>query len=562
MAQGSKPGEGGQLPAHKVSEYIARLRRAKQGITLISPPPHHDIYSIEDLAQLIYDLHHVAPKAKVSVKLVSEIGIGTIATGVVKANADIVQISGHDGGTGASPLSSIKHAGLPWELGLAEVQQALLANELRGRVLLRVDGGLRTGWDVVTAALLGADEYGFGSIALVAAGCIMARICHTNNCPVGITSQKEQLRQRFASTPEPVIDFFLMIADEVRHTLAQLGYRSLTEVIGRTDLLKARENVKLAKVEKLDLQCLLSTPFCKVDDTPACPPEFPHENPHGLDEELLADEEIQRAIGEHGTVHKECSIFNTDRAVGARMCGAIATWYGDYGFKGNINVVFSGTAGQSFGAFNLKNVNLTLIGEANDYVGKSMNGGEIIIKQPEEANYASHENVIIGNTCLYGATGGALYAAGQAGERFAVRNSQAIAVIEGAGDHCCEYMTGGVVVVLGEVGRNFGAGMTGGIAYVLDEENTFQQLWNDDSEKRLQRLPKGGERALKELIQRHHAKTGSGRSAEILASWEYFMPLFWQVVPPAEEGDPQVVDTLPESETVILFADFNPAEIL
>lgn len=437
-----------------------------------------------------------------------------------------------------------------------------MANELRGRVLLRVDGGFRTGWDVVTAALLGADEYGFGSIALVAAGCIMARICHTNNCPVGITSQKEQLRQRFAGTPEPVIDFFLMVAEEVRQTLAQLGYRSLKDVIGRTDLLKARDDVKLAKVDKLDLSCLLSSPFCQVDDeTQFSPPEFPHENPHGLDEELLADEEIQRAIGEHGTVNKKCSIFNTDRAVGARMCGAIAAWYGDYGFRGKINVEFHGIAGQSFGAFNLKNVSLTLVGEANDYVGKSMNGGEIVIKQPAEAAYPSHENVIIGNTCLYGATGGALYVAGQAGERFAVRNSQAVAVIEGAGDHCCEYMTGGLVVVLGAVGRNFGAGMTGGIAYVLDEENTFEQLWNNDGDKRMQRLPRGGERVLKELIQRHHDKTGSDRSAQILANWEYFKPLFWQIVPPAEADDQQVLDIWPEAETVIILGDFNAAEV-
>ena len=551
MAQGSKPGEGGQLPGHKVTEYIAKVRGAKPGTTLISPPPHHDIYSIEDLAQLIFDLNEINPKAKVSVKLVSEIGIGTIATGVAKANADVIQVSGHDGGTGASPLSSIKHAGMPWELGLSEVHQALLTNNLREKVLLRVDGGLRSGWDVITAALLGALEYGFGSIALIAAGCIMARVCHTNNCPVGITSQKEHLRQKFNATPEPIIDFFTMIADEVRNILARLGYESLEELIGNTKLLKQRTDVRLAKLESLNLDILMSDVTADSFEHHTPQNQLDHDRDmEPLDDLILNDPEIQKAVSNHESAHKALEISNTDRTVGARLSSAIVSRYGDYGFSGNVSLTFRGSAGQSFGAFNTKNVTLELIGEANDYVGKGMNGGEIIIK-PFEVHHAhlqTHETTIAGNTCLYGATGGALYAAGQAGERFGVRNSNAIAVIEGAGDHCCEYMTGGTVVVLGSVGRNFGAGMTGGIAFVLDEHELFGQLINGDSDKEMRRIPLGDSQALKDLIGAHHAKTNSARAAQILAAWEHYLPLFWQVTPSEAGAQPSTNYAASESQ--------------
>ncbi len=548
LAQGAKPGEGGQLPGHKVSEYIARLRRSKAGVPLISPPPHHDIYSIEDLAQLIFDLHQVNPQAKVSVKLVAEIGIGTVAAGVAKANADIIQVSGHDGGTGASPLSSIKHAGIPWELGLAEVHQVLLANGLRDRVLLRVDGGLRAGWDVVTAALLGANEYGFGSIALIAEGCIMARVCHTNNCPVGVASQKEALRKRFPGTPAHVVEFFTFIAQEVRETLAQLGYRSLQEILGRVDLLQVRP-VALAKTGGLDLDCLLKLPLVDPRDW-VDPPGLAHDNGPVLDDEILGNLEIQAAIHTQGVVTQHYLIANTNRSVGARISGVLAKKYGDTGFGGQVILNFVGAAGQSFGAFNGQNMRLVLEGEANDYVGKGMNGGEIVIRPPSGAPFKAADNVILGNTCLYGATGGVLFASGRAGERFAVRNSQAQAVIEGAGDHCCEYMTGGVVVILGSVGRNFGAGMTGGLAYILDD-GLFTQKFNPDGDKTLQRVPLAGAAALKSLIQAHYRYTDSDRAREILESWQDYLPQFWQVVPPAERDHPQVLqilDSVPAQE--------------
>jgi len=530
IAQGAKPGEGGQLPGHKVSDYIAKLRRAKPGITLISPAPHHDIYSIEDLAQLIFDLREVNPQAKISVKLVAEIGIGTIAAGVAKANADIIQISGHDGGTGAAPLSSIKHAGVPWELGLAETQQTLLSNRLRDRVVLRVDGGFRTGWDVVIAACLGAQEYGFGSIALVAEGCIMARICHTNNCPTGVTSQKEALRKRLRGSPEPVIEFFLFIAEEVRHTLASMGYRSLEEIVGRVDLLRRRDDLKLPKTNALDLSCLLT----KMVARETAYPWERRRHVRGLDEEILADPDVAAAIAEHGKTAKTFLIRNTDRAVGARLSGVLAKRYGDSGFEGELDLTFLGTAGQSFGAFNHDGVRLTLIGAANDYVGKGMNGGEVIVRPQPESAFVARENTIVGNTCLYGATGGVFYAAGRAGERFAVRNSQAIAVIEGAGDHCCEYMTGGRVLVLGTVGNNFGAGMTGGIAYVLDEMGAFKSCFNDDGGKRLQRLGPQAEDVVKELLLTHFVATKSVLADMILTTWTDYRDKFWQVVPPTE----------------------------
>ncbi|MEN9277534.1 MAG: glutamate synthase large subunit [Thermostichus sp. DG_1_5_bins_95] len=540
VAQGAKPGEGGQLPGKKVSPYIAKLRRSKPGVTLISPPPHHDIYSIEDLAQLIFDLHQINPQAKVSVKLVSEIGIGTVAAGVAKANADIIQISGHEGGTGASPLSSIKHAGVPWELGLAEVHSALLENGLRHRSILRVDGGIRTGWEVVMAAMLGAEEFGFGTVAMIAEGCIMARVCHTNNCPVGVTSQKEELRKRFPGTPEHVVTFFTFVAEEVRQILAQLGYRSLAEVIGRVDLLCPRAEAVLTKTHSLSLDGLLGIPATPAGTLPEWLAHEPvHSNGPVLDDEILARPEIQKALETCGTATLEISIVNTDRCVGGRIAGVIARLYGDTGFAqqgGQLDLRFVGSAGQSFAAFTLAGMRLTLIGEANDYVGKSMCGGEIILLAPREAQRDPSENVILGNTCLYGATGGYLFANGQAGERFGVRNSGAQAVIEGAGDHCCEYMTGGVVVVLGRVGRNLGAGMTGGLAYVLDEQGNFPAKVNSEI-VRIQRVQTAAAEAqLKGLIQEHYRFTHSPKAEGILRDWERYLPQFWQVIPPSEEG--------------------------
>ncbi|MEL7334276.1 MAG: glutamate synthase-related protein, partial [Cyanobacteria bacterium J06560_2] len=533
MAQGAKPGEGGQLPGKKVSEYIASLRKSKPGVTLISPPPHHDIYSIEDLSQLIFDLHQINPKAGVSVKLVAEVGIGTIAAGVAKANADVIQISGHDGGTGASPLSSIKHAGLPWELGLTEVHRSLMENGLRDRVLLRVDGGLKTGWDVIMGALMGAEEYGFGSIAMIAEGCIMARVCHTNQCPVGVATQQEVLRKRFPGTPGKVVNFFYFIAEEVRSLLAKLGYRSLNEIVGRADLLVARNDVSLAKTKALDLSALVVLPDVKSDRTWLNHDDI-HTNGPVLDDEILADAGVADAIANHVSVTKAWDVINTDRTVGARISGAIAKQYGNTGFKGSLNLNFSGSVGQSFGAFNLAGMTMTLTGEANDYVGKGMNGGEIIIKPFENATYKAEDNVIVGNTCIYGASGGTLYVNGIAGERFGVRNSKGVAVLEGAGDHCCEYMTGGVVVVLGGVGRNVGAGMTGGLGYFLDEAGDFQTRVNPEIVQVQRVLTEAGEQQLKGLIEAHADRTGSAKAKRILADWQAYLPKFWQVVPPSE----------------------------
>ncbi|WP_247216695.1 glutamate synthase-related protein [Synechococcus sp. C9] len=537
MAQGAKPGEGGQLPGKKVSPYIAMLRRSKPGVSLISPPPHHDIYSIEDLAQLIFDLHQVNPQAKVSVKLVAEIGIGTIAAGVAKANADVIQISGHDGGTGASPLSSIKHAGTPWELGLTEVHRVLLHNQLRDRVILRVDGGLKTGWDVVMAALMGAEEFGFGSVAMIAAGCIMARVCHTNNCPVGVATQREDLRRRFPGLPEQVVNFFLFIAEEVRQILAELGYRSLSEIIGRADLLQPRQ-ITVSKTQGLHLAALTQLPDTRTQRD-WLNHEPVHSNGSVVDDELLQKPEVQRAIQNQETVMVHVSLVNTDRSVGARIAGEIARRYGDDGFQGHITLHAKGSAGQSFGAFNLPGMTLHLTGEANDYVGKGMHGGEIIVVPDPDLACDPSAQVIIGNTCLYGATGGRLFAYGRAGERFAVRNSLAQAVIEGAGDHCCEYMTGGVVVVLGPVGRNVGAGMTGGLAYFLDETGDFPLRVNPEIVKIQRVTSPAGACQLHDLITIYRERTASRKAEAILTQWERYLPQFWQVVPPSEADTPQ-----------------------
>ncbi|CAM8877418.1 hypothetical protein QQ045_019299 [Rhodiola kirilowii] len=538
IAQGAKPGEGGQLPGKKVSAYIATLRNSKPGVPLISPPPHHDIYSIEDLAQLIYDLHQVNPNAKVSVKLVAEAGIGTVASGVAKGNADIIQISGHDGGTGASPVSSIKHAGGPWELGLTESHQTLISNGLRERVLLRVDGGFKSGVDVLMAAIMGADEYGFGSVAMIATGCVMARICHTNNCPVGVASQREELRARFPGVPGDLVNFFLYVAEEVRGMLAQLGYEKLDDVIGRTELLKPRD-ISLVKTQHLDLAYILSSVgLPKLSSTKIRKQEV-HTNGPVLDDTILSDPEIVDAINKEKVVNKTIQIYNTDRAVCGRVAGTIAKRYGDIGFAGQLNLTFTGSAGQSFACFLTPGMNIRLVGEANDYVGKGMAGGELVVVPVENIGFTPEDAAIVGNTCLYGATGGRVFIRGKAGERFAVRNSLAEAVVEGTGDHSCEYMTGGCVVVLGKVGRNVAAGMTGGLAYMLDEDNTLIPKINKEIVKIQRVTAPVGQMQLKNLISAHVEKTGSSIGASILNDWDRYLPLFWQLVPPSEEDTPE-----------------------
>ena len=534
VAQGAKPGEGGQLPGPKVDPYIAWLRNSKAGVALISPPPHHDIYSIEDLAQLIHDLHQVHPAAKVSVKLVAEIGIGTIAAGVAKANADVIQISGHDGGTGASPLSSIKHAGSPWELGLTEVHRSLLENGLRDRVLLRADGGLKTGWDVIIAALLGAEEYGFGSVAMIAEGCIMARVCHTNNCPVGVATQKENLRKRFPGVPEHVVNFFLFVAEEVRQLLSVLGVARLEELIGRSELLQPRA-VALAKTQALDLSCLIDPIPAAADRSWLQHDAQAHGNGQVLEDQLLADAEVMAAIEGHGRVARTLTIVNTDRSVGARLSGEIAARHGNTGFQGQLDLTYLGAAGQSFGAFVLQGMNVRLVGEANDYVGKGLNGGRLSVVPPAGVNDPGNQ-VILGNTCLYGATGGELFALGRAGERFGVRNSGAKTVVEGAGDHCCEYMTGGVVVVLGSTGRNVAAGMTGGVAFLLDESGGLAERVNPEIVAICELTTPEQDALLKPLLEAHLQATGSAKAAEILADWEGWRGRFKLLVPPSEKA--------------------------
>ena len=541
MAQGAKPGEGGQIPGMKVSAEIAALRRALPGTTLISPPPHHDIYSIEDLAQLIYDLKRVSRLARITVKLVSTCGVGTIAAGVAKAYADAIQISGHDGGTGAAPLSSIKHSGLPWELGLAETQQTLVRSGLRGRVRLRVDGGLRTGRDVMFAALLGAEEYGFGTSVLVAAGCVMARQCHSNTCPVGIATQREDLRAKFPGQPEHIIAFVMYVAQEVRMILAEIGARTLDEVIGRADLLEERTDLRLPKVQKLDLRGLLITSeACDIKgSTPRRQTTQRNLRPEAhmpLDERILAD--VWPTVAAGGRISLSYAINNRHRSVGARLAGEIARADGEAGLaEGTVKLHFAGVAGQSFGAFCTRGMHLTLRGDAQDYLGKSMHGGSIIVTQPPGCLLLSHSATLAGNTSLYGATGGEVFIAGRVGERFAVRNSGATAVVEGCGDHGCVYMTAGVAVVLGVFGRNFGAGMSGGAAFVLDLHGQLPQLINGEMVKmsRITSDPADAatELRLRKLIERHTELTGSPRGRDLLDNWPEVLPQFWHITPKA-----------------------------
>ncbi len=517
VAQGAKPGEGGQLPGHKVDEVIAKVRHSTPGVTLISPPPHHDIYSIEDLAQLIYDLKSVNPRAKVSVKLVSETGVGTIAAGVVKAHADGVTIAGHDGGTGASPLSSIQHAGTPWELGLAETQSVLVENGLRGRVRVQVDGQLKTGRDAAFAALLGAEEFGFATAPLVASGCVMMRKCHLNTCPVGIATQDPVLRARFRGTPEHVIRYFFFVAEELRRIMARLGFRTLDEMVGRADCIRVREDIAQKKAAMLDFSKILRAPrggAAPLRCTGRLPP--PVDGP--LDEAVLDAARLSIKYGEPSSM--QVAITNADRAFGARLAGELARRHGEEGLaEGKVAIEVTGTAGQSFGAFATRGMLLALEGDANDYVGKGLSGGVLAIRPPARARFRADANVIVGNTVLYGATSGRAFFAGRAGERFAVRNSGAIAVVEGVGDHGCEYMTGGVVVVLGPTGRNFAAGMSGGLAFVLDEDGSFAWRCNKAMVD-LDPLDDADRQSVHELVEEHVAHTRSRKGAELLASWD------------------------------------------
>ncbi len=557
VAQGAKPGEGGQLPGHKVDATVAKTRHSTPGVGLISPPPHHDIYSIEDLAQLIYDLKNVNPEADVSVKLVSEVGVGTVAAGVAKARADHITVSGFDGGTGASPLTSLKHAGSPWEIGLAETQQTLVLNGLRSRIALQVDGGLKTGRDVIIGALLGADEFGFATAPLIAAGCIMMRKCHLNTCPVGVATQDPVLRKRFKGTPEHVINFFFFVAEEVREILASLGVTRLDEIIGASELLEKDEMLAHWKAKGLDFSKI----FHKVD-APKSATYWTERQNHPiidiLDRKLI--EKAMPSLEAKQPVVFDVDIKNVDRSAGAMLSGEVAKRYGHKGLKDDtIHVTLNGTAGQSFGAFLSRGITFDLVGDGNDYVGKGLSGGRIIVRPPENTRIIAENSIIVGNTVLYGAISGECYFRGVAGERFAVRNSGAIAVVEGVGDHGCEYMTGGVVVVLGETGRNFAAGMSGGVAYVLDESGDFAKRCNmamvelepvpeeDDMLEKLHHhggdlmhkglvdvsgdMTRHDEERLYQLISNHLHYTGSNRAKQILDSWAEYRPKFRKVMP-------------------------------
>jgi glutamate synthase (NADPH/NADH) large chain len=546
MAQGAKPGEGGQLPGRKVSDYIAEIRYSTPGVELISPPPHHDIYSIEDLAQLIHDLKNANPSASISVKLVSETGVGTVAAGVSKAKSDHVTISGHDGGTGASPWSSIKHAGTPWELGLAETQQTLVLNRLRGRIAVQVDGQIKTGRDVVIGAILGADEFGFATAPLVVSGCIMMRKCHLNTCPVGVATQDPVLRKKFSGKPEYVVNYFFLVAEEARELMARLGIRKFSDLIGRADLLDTKKGIEHWKAKGLD--------FSKIFQMPDMPAEVARYNSerqnHGLEKALdnRLIELAQPALERREKVAIDMPIRNGNRTVGTMLSHEIARRYGHDGLPdGTIHIRFAGSAGQSFGAFLASGVTLDLIGDTNDYCGKGLSGGRIIVSPSPKFRGEPTENIITGNVVLYGAIAGEAYFRGVAGERFAVRNSGAVAVVEGVGDHGCEYMTGGTVAVLGVTGRNFAAGMSGGIAYVLDSDGEFVKHCNtamvdlepvlSESEQQGKLMPEfwhGGradEVILKEMVERHARLTHSRRAREILEKWTDYRPRFVKIFP-------------------------------
>ncbi|HKW13449.1 MAG TPA: glutamate synthase-related protein, partial [Candidatus Krumholzibacteria bacterium] len=529
MAQGAKPGEGGQLPGHKVDDVIARLRHSIPGVGLISPPPHHDIYSIEDLAQLIYDLKNVNPQARIAVKLVAEVGVGTVAAGVAKAHADVVLISGDSGGTGASPLSSIKHAGIPWELGLAETQQVLLLNDLRSRIRVQTDGKLQTGRDVVIAALLGAEEFGFATTPLIAMGCIMMRKCHLNTCSVGIATQDPVLRKQFKGQPEHVINFFFYLAEQVRQHMAELGFRTVDEMVGRVEMLDVEPAVEHWKARGLDFSAILYNPPLPSRVARRCVHTQDHGLDHALDHQLV--EHSLDALLSLNSTEINLPVRNVNRSVGAILSGEVARRYGSAGLPDDtLRIHLSGSAGQSLGAFLAKGITITLEGDANDYVGKGLSGGRIIVYPPRESTFVPEENILIGNVALYGATSGEVFFNGVAGERFAVRNSGAAAVVEGVGDHGCEYMTNGLVLVLGACGRNFAAGMSGGIAYVLDDAGTFRQQQLSpllEMSMVTEEIDRG---QLHALIERHARLSGSRRARHVLSHWTTMARRFVRVI--------------------------------
>jgi glutamate synthase domain-containing protein 2/glutamate synthase domain-containing protein 1/glutamate synthase domain-containing protein 3 len=529
MAQGAKPGEGGQLPGHKVYPWIAKVRHSTPGVTLISPPPHHDIYSIEDLAQLIYDLKNANDQARIHVKLVAEVGVGTVAAGVAKAHADVVLISGHDGGTGASPLTSIKHAGVPWELGLAETQQVLVLNRLRDRIVVQADGQLRTGRDVVVAALLGAEEFGFSTAALVVSGCIMMRVCHLNTCPVGVATQDPELRKKFMGKPEFVENYFRFVAEDVRELMAELGFRSMDEMIGRSDRLEMRAAIEHWKASGVDLSKILYQPEVGPDVATRAVRSQDHGLHKALDNTLIA--QAAPALQRCEPVEIRLPIRNLHRTVGTMLGAEVTRRHGGDGLpEDTIRVQFTGSAGQSFGAFVPRGITLTIEGDANDFWGKGLSGGKLVVYPPPESTFASHENVIVGNVCLYGATSGEAYVRGVAGERFAVRNSGALAVVEGVGDHGCEYMTAGRVVVIGKTGRNFAAGMSGGIAYVLDVDSQFARRCNQQLVE-LEPLAEEDLEFVRKMLRRHVRYTNSGRAVRLLANWIDEQAGFIKVIP-------------------------------
>jgi glutamate synthase (NADPH) large chain len=530
MAQGAKPGEGGQLPGHKVYPWIAKTRHSTPGVGLISPPPHHDIYSIEDLAQLIFDLKNSNPEARISVKLVAEGGVGTVAAGVAKAHSDVVLISGHDGGTGASPLTSLKHAGLPWELGLAETQQVLVLNKLRDRIVVQADGQMKTGRDVVVAALLGAEEFGFATAPLVVMGCVMMRVCHLNTCPVGIATQDPLLREKFTGSPEFVENFFRFIAEEVRELMAELGFRKLDDMIGRADCLDVDGAVKHWKAKGVDLRPLLHQPNLPASVSRRRVKAQDHGLDQALDNELIV--RSKAALEQRTPVDFSVGIRNADRTVATMLGYEVTKRYGGEGLPDDtIRITFSGSAGQSFGAFAPRGLTLTLVGDANDGFGKGLSGGRLIVYPPAESTFRSEENIVIGNVGFYGATSGEAFVRGVAGERFAVRNSGATVVVEGVGDHGCEYMTGGRVIVLGRTGRNFAAGMSGGIAYVLDANGDFEQRCNREMVD-LESLVDPEEIDLVQLaIMKHASLTRSSYAQQLLADWAGLQRRIVKVMP-------------------------------
>jgi glutamate synthase (ferredoxin) len=530
MAQGAKPGEGGQLPGKKVYPWIAKVRHSTPGVGLISPPPHHDIYSIEDLAELIHDLKNANREARISVKLVSEVGVGTIAAGVAKAHADVVLISGFDGGTGASPQTSIKHAGLPWELGLAETHQTLVLNNLRSRIAVETDGQMKTGRDIAIAALLGAEEFGFSTAPLVTLGCIMMRVCHMNTCPVGVATQNPELRKNFTGDPEHTVNFMKFLAREVREIMAQLGFRTMNEMVGRTDVLEPKKAIAHWKAKGIDLSPLLYQPEVPSDVGRYCQIPQDHGLEKSLDLTVLVDL-CKGAIEEGKPVKAKLPIKNVNRVVGTILGNEITKRHWDGLPEDTVHLHFQGSAGQSFGAFVPKGVTFELEGDANDYLGKGLSGGKLILYPPQGSTFVAEENIIAGNVAFYGATSGEAYIRGMVGERFCVRNSGVRAVVEAVGDHCCEYMTGGKVVVLGRTGRNFAAGMSGGIAYILDETGDFPTRCNTQMVG-LETLEDPEEiRELHEMIQQHRDYTQSEKATKVLDNWDEMVPKFVKVMP-------------------------------